>query len=676
MAKKKLVKRYKRGSQVDSATAAEAISGKLDGGGGKAGSRVSDQAAARAIAAKRDGGGGGGGSGRSVSRGGGRGGGRGGRGGGGGGGGGSRVSTSGGRGESRAVQDKQGSQVADAVAQAAIANKGLSGIFGAVAAPVQGAAPNAAAPLAREALIDKRQFSQQGPNTIPMGLPVGTLEVPMPPQPTPGPIGVPRSAFEEALGIYGLGAMPATPTAPEAGYPEFITDPVYQTPDPNAPSMERFNQIILNTPRPMQGPPTAPTTPSYDAQRMMEINQIPSVSAPVAPMTPTPRPFEPDMSQFSPAVPNAPPTIAAGSAVMSTPEARAAVAQSQASYQDMLDRLSAPTGRPPQAMSTSPTMYYGRPGPENPQVALGPAPDAYAAFVPAFGLAPPNMGATPSVDFSTPAPTGISPVAEDFGPMPPTDISYPSEIMAPMRMEPLFPLPSAGPINTAPTVQPTTDLTTAPTPTRPTAPTTSVSPQQIAADTAATAQGVPRAVSIPAVGPMIGGIQNVFSGIGDVLSGDRQLFGENGLLLGDTRTLDDILAEQAEMSRGSDRGGFLGDRGGTPEIGPTAVPGGGTGFGGGTPEIDPTAIPEEKPPWWPEGMPWPPEPEAVAPVAPQPFVPPPPTPTFGYQSYNDLMAAVQLGMPMGMAGGGMVNGFAPGSYYAQYDPRRRGLGGM
>ncbi len=129
----------------------------------------------------------------------------------------------------------------------------------------------------------------------------------------------------------------------------------------------------------------------------------------------------------------------------------------------------------------------------------------------------------------------------------------------------------------------------------------------------------------------------------------RGLFGG-----GERMTADQIFAREAEMSRGGEGGGMA--MSGSP---------------------NPPLIP-------------PLTPAPVAPVAPvtptfTPPVytpPPPPTPTRGYQSYFDLMRARnQPGIIPGLAGGGMVqpgmtNAFAPGSYYAAYDPRRRGLGGM
>ena len=128
----------------------------------------------------------------------------------------------------------------------------------------------------------------------------------------------------------------------------------------------------------------------------------------------------------------------------------------------------------------------------------------------------------------------------------------------------------------------------------------------------------------------------------------RGLFGG-----GDRPTADEIFAREAEMSRGSDDGGGM--------------------SGSPNPPLIPPLTPAPVAP--------------VAPVTPTftPPVytpPPPPTPTRGYQSYSDLMRALgQRRLIPGMAGGGMVqpgmtNAFTPGSYYAAYDPRRRGLGGM
>lgn len=96
-----------------------------------------------------------------------------------------------------------------------------------------------------------------------------------------------------------------------------------------------------------------------------------------------------------------------------------------------------------------------------------------------------------------------------------------------------------------------------------------------------------------------------------------------------------------------------------------------------------TEIPEQPPSWWPPGMPWPPTTTPGTP-APPPFTQPPYeyTPPSGmtpyYQSYGDLSRAAGL---VGMREGGMVrpsmtNAFTPGSYYAAYDPFKRGVGGI
>ena len=98
-----------------------------------------------------------------------------------------------------------------------------------------------------------------------------------------------------------------------------------------------------------------------------------------------------------------------------------------------------------------------------------------------------------------------------------------------------------------------------------------------------------------------------------------------------------------------------------------------------------TDVPSEAPPWWPPGMPWPPVPPQATPT-PTPAPPPygaPLLPVDGgmapyYQSYGDLSRAAGL---VGMKEGGMVrpsmtNAFTPGSYYAAYDPFKRGVGGM
>jgi len=125
----------------------------------------------------------------------------------------------------------------------------------------------------------------------------------------------------------------------------------------------------------------------------------------------------------------------------------------------------------------------------------------------------------------------------------------------------------------------------------------------------------------------------------------RGLFGG-----GERMTADQIFAREAEMSRGGDGGMAMSGSPNPPLIPPlTPAP---------VAPVTPTFTPPVYTP------------------------PPPPTPTRGYQSYFDLMRARnQPGIIPGLAGGGMVqpsmtNAFTPGSYYAAYDPRRRGLGGM
>jgi hypothetical protein len=165
-----------------------------------------------------------------------------------------------------------------------------------------------------------------------------------------------------------------------------------------------------------------------------------------------------------------------------------------------------------------------------------------------------------------------------------------------------------------------------------------MTPDMIAADTAATAGGIPPGSRAP----MGGGLLALgLNALNPLMRGSGQgLFGG-----GERMTADQIFAREAEMSRGGEGGGMA--MSGSP---------------------NPLLIP-------------PPAPAPVAPVAPTtptftPPVytpPPPPTPTPGYQSYSDLMRALQQ---RGMVQPGMTNAFTPGSYYASYDPRRRGLGGM
>lgn len=186
-----------------------------------------------------------------------------------------------------------------------------------------------------------------------------------------------------------------------------------------------------------------------------------------------------------------------------------------------------------------------------------------------------------------------------------------------------------------------------------TAPTASVSPEQIAADTADTAGFRTAAANIarvPGIGPTVAG---VLEGIGSAF-GDGD--GPFGLPANERFTIDDFTEAQREMDRGS--GGERRAAGGFSGLFDLLGKGGGLGRGS-------TEQASDNPPYIPPSIP--------AQV--------PQTPTPAYQSYNDLMAAAMMGYPIGMASGGMVrpsmtNAFTPGSYYAMYDPRKRGLGGM
>lgn len=207
---------------------------------------------------------------------------------------------------------------------------------------------------------------------------------------------------------------------------------------------------------------------------------------------------------------------------------------------------------------------------------------------------------------------------------------------------------SAASPTTPPAAPPSQGSTPAPQPTQ-------ISAQDIAQNTAATAGGtpieyragvIPSSVTMPGVG-LMSGIQQGIGAVRDLFSGDRQLFGENGMFPADSRDPEtraaDWFAEQAAME----------DEGYDAYVAANA---------------DNTA-PEE-------------DPATPAPGVTNPFVPPatvpypyPVNPTPYYNSYADLQAA------MGMAGGGqvqagMTNGFAPGTYYARYNPHMRGLGGL
>lgn len=241
--------------------------------------------------------------------------------------------------------------------------------------------------------------------------------------------------------------------------------------------------------------------------------------------------------------------------------------------------------------------------------------------------------------------------------------------MSPMEMDEILqgapvvqsdPTPTPVPA-TQPVVQPlpSFNLNEAPRPQQPaTAQPATMPAQQIAADTGKTQQGVPAAVALPGVGPLVGGIQGTLRAIGDAITGGRQIFGEDGIIPpSDPYTIDDFMADQRESDRGSDR--KQQDR--EESAGQALVDKLGKGGGGYT-------VPVQQ--------------QVNAPYIP-PTVPvqTPQTPTPAYRSYNDLMAAAEAGYPMTMAGGGMVrpsmtNAFTPGSYYAMYDPRKRGLGGM
>jgi hypothetical protein len=177
------------------------------------------------------------------------------------------------------------------------------------------------------------------------------------------------------------------------------------------------------------------------------------------------------------------------------------------------------------------------------------------------------------------------------------------------------------------------------------------------------AQPVPAAVGIPGVGPVIGGIQNAVRNVGDVLTGERPVFGEGGVFPANegyrnedgSFNFDEWAADNSEDK--SDRAEATNPTEGLP----------GKGKGG---EYVPPGQAPVNPPYIPPTGALPPG-VPVTPVTPTPY----------YRSYNDLMAAAQMGYPMAMAAGGMVkpgmtNAFVPGSYYASYDPRKRGLGGM
>lgn len=268
-------------------------------------------------------------------------------------------------------------------------------------------------------------------------------------------------------------------------------------------------------------------------------------------------------------------------------------------------------------------------------------------------------------------------------------------------------LPSQRPI--APTQAPT-QTPAAPAQT-PTPQPTQISAQDIAQNTAATSGGtpieysagvVPSSATMPGLG-LMSGIQQGIGAIRDVFSGDRQLFGENGMLPADTRNPEtrasDWFAAQEEMSRGSEMSPYpesptipteaefaamsaaeqqaVRDRltnnpygaklgmlmmGGRSyeDIYPYIF---GTTTGADTTEPTPY-MPEVPAPYY--------TPSTLSPYVPSAAQT---NPAYGYSSYNSLRQA------MGMAEGGVVrpsmnNAFTPGTYYARYNPYARGLGAL
>lgn len=200
----------------------------------------------------------------------------------------------------------------------------------------------------------------------------------------------------------------------------------------------------------------------------------------------------------------------------------------------------------------------------------------------------------------------------------------------------------------SPAAPPSQGSTPAPQPTQ-------ISAQDIAQNTAATSGStpieysagvIPSSVTMPGVG-LMSGIQQGIGAVRDLFSGDRQLFGENGMFPADSRDPEtraaDWFAEQAAMKdEGYDAYVAANSDNAAPDEGPTTPAPGVT-----NPFVPPATVPYPYP------------------VNPTPY----------YNSYADLQAA------MGMAGGGqvqagMTNGFAPGTYYARYNPHMRGLGGL
>lgn len=221
-----------------------------------------------------------------------------------------------------------------------------------------------------------------------------------------------------------------------------------------------------------------------------------------------------------------------------------------------------------------------------------------------------------------------------------------------------FPTEGYGPFpGTRTSTSPATPATPAPQPAaQPSAPGTNMA--NIAQETSTSAGNVPieysagvipSSATMPGLG-LMSGIQQGIGSIRDLLSGDRQIFGEGGMFPADSRDPEtrasDWFAAQAEMDRGGD----------TPFL-----------FG---PSEESEELPAETP----------------QPVT--PYIPDIPPPSYGpyqqptggtvpyYGSYADLVRAVSGMAQGGTVQAGMNNAFAPGSYYARYNPHMRGLGGL
>lgn len=282
--------------------------------------------------------------------------------------------------------------------------------------------------------------------------------------------------------------------------------------------------------------------------------------------------------------------------------------------------------------------------------------------VPGAGGAAPSMGAPVNLQQGAGfAPSGLPAVGGPAAPVAPragsTQVSpstspYEFQYMPETVSPDMFQYSTAGQGVTrgvtSPAAPPSQGSTPAPQPTQ-------ISAQDIAQNTAATAGGtpieyragvIPSSVTMPGVG-LMSGIQQGIGAVRDLFSGDRQLFGEDGMFPADSRDPEtraaDWFAEQEAMK----------DEGYDAYVAANAD----------------NTVPDEGPP-------------TPVPGVTNPFVPPatvpypyPVNPTPFYNSYADLQAAI------GMAGGGqvqagMTNGFAPGTYYARYNPHMRGLGGL